>query len=824
MSCLRVWFALVAAVPLFCVAAGNPPPPTVRLATDAAVRIENDDARMQFVTFDALEGGYVETVNEHAERVAGDNSIGFRLVRGAVLGAGRATLRGDPKGMRLNHDFIAHTELRLGAIGYLLKLRAAPFAGLEWKADDQPGVFPAKPERTSLGGGEGLRNFSFAFRGGHVWTLAFAKPVRYTVIDARRHGRDEFEVRFATDERVNLLVGKGTSATCLLSCSAGKAVGGARDFCGIWEGKDWVKLTVVDGIRPTSALDFIRSPIRKTPAGSEGRLQSTTNGTFRFARREEEVRFFGCRASESRFYVDRKKGSKKDLDYPKDLSRYGYNAIRVKHPEARILKLGVKGLQCDDELASRFDQFMANAAREGLYTFFEPCSPRQWKWSDLALPAPGGKDPSPALAAALCLADSRATEAWKRVMREFYGRKNKVVRKNYPEDVAIPLVVPLSDSTPLGVWNDLRTLPFMRAAYGQWLAAKRRQNPDFMKDRVCEEQDFNIMPLHEQRAGSIRLFLAEAEANGLGRMREYFTSLKGKALVGLDGGAWGYRDVAPVRAKGGDFTCESFAIDPPRALGERGSAPWRISNLNPLSFWRVPGSIANHDQCGVPFCLTSWTSQGPSCWRAATGLLVGAWAGKRGWDGVWNATDPLADPMTAVLDRAVYALYARGDMTPAAPEDALKIEKGALVVKTPRTVGGFTPDSNGQILVGPLSARLKGAMGAVWVSSLTDAPVEKSRRLLLVHLTEMQTAGTLFADARRDLMMRRGTGPMLVRDGTAEIELATEKPFAFKVYPLVSDGTRLSRIPSEAHDGCLRFTAAVRGAKNAQYMYELVRD
>ena len=152
------------------------------------------------------------------------------------------------------------------------------------------------------------------------------------------------------------------------------------------------------------------------------------------------------------------------------------------------------------------------------------------------------------------------------------------------------------------------------------------------------------------------------------------------------------------------------------------------------------------------------------------------------------------------------------------------IKDGALTVRTERTVGGFSPKPDGQVVAAPLAVKLKGARAAVWVSSLTDAPVASSKKLLLTHLTEMQRDGTLFADSRGDLLMREGRGAALLRDGSASIELALEKASAFRVYALSPDGLRQSKIPTEVRDGVLAFTADVRGAKGAQYLYELVRD
>ena len=798
-------------------------PPTARIGTDAAVRLDGDDARLQFVLFESFRGRYLEMLNEKAERVSSDNAINFRFVRSAkkVVGAGRATLRAAKDAVDYRADFTSHVDLKAESVGFVLRLRGEPFAGAKWTADGKDSVFPAKSVHTLVGEGT-ARAFAIDFPGKRTWTITFPVPVQFVVNDTRRQAKGEFEMRFAYGGKVRLGVGKGGGGSCTLSSSAGKVEPSARDFHGVGEGKTWVKLASVSGVRQSSVLDFSRMPTRRAPAGMDGALSATTNGQFRFARRPEAQRFFGCRMSTSRLFAEKDA----TVAHVKELARFGYNSVRLKSAEQKLLKQGPRGWQCDPELAPRLDQLVVSAAREGLYTFYDILTPRQWTWGELRIPAPGGDEPSPALSAALFFCNQNALGTWRDAASVLYGRKNKIGSKTYPQDAAVPLVSLFSDGSAFNAWGELRALPFLREEYDGWLKAKRAKEPDFMKDAVCESMDLSVMPLNETKAASLRLFLAERETDALEQMRRHCESFKTKALLGSTLGAWQYRDVAIRRMAALDFTVEDLALDPPQKMGEKRTAPWRIDNTNPLAALgaSIPGSIGWREKKGKPFLMGGWSASEPSAWRAASGLLVGAWAGKHGWDGVWREGEPTDDPFAAANERAVWALFARGDMSEDAPDDALVIKDGALTVRTARTVGGFSPKADGEIVAAPMAAKLKGARAAVWVSSLTEASVGTSKRLLLTHLTEMQSEGTLFADSRADLLMRQGAGAKLVRDGSATIELAVEKASAFRVYPLTSDGLRLARIPSEAKDGILTFVATVRGPKGAQYLYELARD
>ena len=798
--------------------------PSARLGTDAAVRLDGDDARLMFVLFTGADSRHcLETLNEKAEKVAPDRSITYRFVRSSrnVVGSGRAVLKESGKGVSVAHEFTAHSDLKSETPGFILKLRASAFAGAAWSADGKPGLIPAKPEHTTVADGE-VKSFAVTFPGGRKWTVTFPKQVKYAVLDTRRQEFDEIECCFFCGPKLKLPSGKGGSASCELTASDGKVQPGIRDFHGIGPGERWVALDVASGIRPASALDFTRAPSRKAPAGTDGRLIVTTNGEFRFSRSSGATqRFFGCRVELTDLFTDKQSATA----YTKNLAALGYNAIRLSRYDSRLTSEGPRGLQCNPDQVKQFDQLVAGAARDGLYSFFDIMYRRDFRWSELGIAAPGGESPSTDLCSALCLCDDRALEAWKRLATTVYGRKNKVGRKTYPEDAAVPVVSALADGSAFGDWGNLRTLPFMRDKYGEWLAACRKKNPDFMTGAVCEKDAFGELSIYDQRAASIRRFLAECETNTVAKMKAHLLSLKSKALLGATLGHLYFQDVAPLRRAAGDFSTATFSFDPPRHLGEKYSLPYRIDNLNPLLKGSpVSSAVAWHECSDRPMCVTSWLAPGPSAWRAMSGLLVGAWAVKHGWDAVLRDGDPLDDPFAAAAERAVFALYARGDFPKDAADDAMTIEKGALTLKTPRTAGGFSPEAEGRIVAAPLAVTLKGSRAAVWVSSLTDAPITTSKRLLLTHLTEMQRAGTLFADSRADLMMRRGTGPLVLRDGSAEIELAVEKPSAFKVYALATDGTRAAKIPTDMKDGVLTFTACVRGQKNAQYVYEITRE
>ena len=160
---------------------------------------------------------------------------------------------------------------------------------------------------------------------------------------------------------------------------------------------------------------------------------------------------------------------------------------------------------------------------------------------------------------------------------------------------------------------------------------------------------------------------------------------------------------------------------------------------------------------------------------------------------------------------------------PPAGDGAITLDKtsGMIVIKTPRTCGGFT--ESGTVDAGALSFTVSDTAATVWVSSLDGQPVTQSARLLLTHLTDVQNTGIRYAQQSRKTLLAWGGKPHLVRNGKAGIRLAVKPAQQHHVYPLATSGRRLAEIPARETGGWLTFTAAVdANPDTATMLYEIV--
>ena len=115
-------------------------------------------------------------------------------------------------------------------------------------------------------------------------------------------------------------------------------------------------------------------------------------------------------------------------------------------------------------------------------------------------------------------------------------------------------------------------------------------------------------------------------------------------------------------------------------------------------------------------------------------------------------------------------------------------------IQTARTVGGVVPA--GQSLeAGPLTVHVTDARAAIWVSSLDGQPVSKSRRLLLVHLTDGQNTGMRYTAQDRRILEDWGHLPYLIQRGAAQVTLAHEAAKDLRAWRLDTAGNRVASVP-----------------------------
>ena len=154
-------------------------------------------------------------------------------------------------------------------------------------------------------------------------------------------------------------------------------------------------------------------------------------------------------------------------------------------------------------------------------------------------------------------------------------------------------------------------------------------------------------------------------------------------------------------------------------------------------------------------------------------------------------------------------------------EILIDASRDVMVLDTPRTAGGYAPEG-ATIETDAVTVHLDQTYGTVWVSSIDDQPIRQSKRLLLVHLTDLQNSGIHFGEKARQTLFRWGGLPHLVHDGTATVRVKLAEAGQAKVWELATSGRRVAPVPTKVEDGELVITVTARNASGkARMLYEV---
>ena len=133
------------------------------------------------------------------------------------------------------------------------------------------------------------------------------------------------------------------------------------------------------------------------------------------------------------------------------------------------------------------------------------------------------------------------------------------------------------------------------------------------------------------------------------------------------------------------------------------------------------------------------------------------------------------------------------------------LKQRVLVIDTDRTeaLQGFLADA-GKVSTRDLAAQASTVFCAIVVSSLSDAPIRSSERLLLTAVGRAENSGFAYS-VTRSKRLAAGTGPILIDPVQAIIGLRHERR-DLAVVPITAAGERLPPLSSSYADGWLTFT------------------
>ena len=689
-----------------------------------------------------------------------------------------------------------------------------------------------------------------AFRDAHgreTFALVFPEPADILVQDSRGWKCPWFELRILLGHRfsggktvemgLRLILPKGEPVELN---PPGKYVPGASE--------QWRPIAFPSKVEPGSAVDFTTFAVSHAPAGKYG-YAVVRDGHFEFEKLPGvPQRFYGINVCYGDCYPDSPEKADGMVSY---FAACGYNAIRIHHYDFKVT-VGKGGVVPDESLLRRMDSLVDACVRHGLYITTDLFCSRGHSvaWRDVGIDADGTIDWS---YKAMAILHAGTTENLKQFTRNFLCHRNVYTGRRLADEPALSWISLINEGmlahhpTPKA---GTTAYAVMSGIWKNWLEKKHAEGAfaDVSCDLPAEARARDDTPVSR----ALRAFYAEKEASFAATMRRFLREGIGcKALLTSLNSGVPPTEYAAFRQANFDYTDTHYYWDHPTTLP--GGAPFGLpagcqhDGMNPLCTpYRAHRTGARLP--GQPLTVTEFHYCPPGRFRGFSGMLTGANAAHDAWSGAWRfgwggrpgVCAPLddrplrswfelgTDPVALAGERVAAMLFLRGDLqagtAPFGEGDGIAIDSidGTISVTTARTCGGYRPF--GVIDAGSLRADVGTEGACVWVTSLTDAPISGSSRLLLAHQTDGTDSGMVFRDGRRIQIERWGRLPHLLRAGRADVSVAVREG-AWRVYALDATGRRQKEVPSTRRDGRLAFQADVSiRPDDATIFYELTCD
>ena len=732
-----------------------------------------------------------------------------------AMGEGRLAVHSTASGaVVVSNRVVFSAANTLQTACFRLRLPRRLFKDGIWRLDQKTGVWPTVTTET-------VREASFTLPAAHEeLTFRFDEPVQVRFQDDEKAKTDTYSVWFGRLSSQKVKPGDVWSLAYTLSARTPMTLSTASKVV-IGEGPSWIPVDFRSSIQKDSALDLSSLIRAEAPAGRHGWLKNV-DGHFAFSDAPaRKVRFYGLNLCSTANFPAHAEAD----ELAERFCRLGYNAIRIHHHDAGLAwKSGTEVF--DAEKLDRLDYFLSRLFAKGLYVTTDLYVSRPVTWAELGLPSPdGAKTPARQAVKGVLMMTEEGYANWWGFARAFLEHVNPYTGRAYKDEPGMPLLALINENPITMGWHELRTYPFVQKMW---------------KDRFGTD-DCARIPEGDKR---LNVFAAEVEDRFFKRGKTDLVRIGAKALLtDISCGAQN-AEFARVRQENYDFTDLHFYIDHPEFLTDtRWTPPQRVGGENPFRSKRLRPFFLREDVKTplLPFTSTEWSFVGPGRYRGAGGMATGAAAALNDWGGAWRFAyahglgtalksrgyvgcfDVASDPAQQLADRASILLFLRGDLASGDSRGCrLDSSDGSLTIDTPRTCGGFR--ERGTIETASLTVKLGDTAGSVWASSLDAAPLAQSKRILVTHLTDVQNAGTTFADPGRSILMGLGKGGLRALDGTAEVALKLDEPRYYRVHRLALDGERRGHVPARVLNGRLVFTARVAAPDDkACFLYEVVR-
>ncbi len=635
--------------------------------------------------------------------------------------AGGGTLRGvaiftptAEGSLTCRYEFTPERNVKLDTLAISSAIPIKLLAGRAWKTNTASGIFPDKNGRPTLLSGEN-KSLEITLDSG---ALKFEMPDGMSVMlqDDRRWAVQNFLLHIGFTDPLEIEAGKTRVVEFTLSGAQPLTVRPDMPIV-LAADAEWAPLPNVElDIQPDSALDFSKQGWHDAPAGKHGYVLAK-GPNFEFEKTPgKKQRFVGVNLSfdgnvppveHAERFADR-------------LMRLGYNAIRIHHYETPLLKGSPDSTTLNPEAMARFDFFMAELIKRGIYLSTDLYVSRNVTWKEIGEDKPGTIEMQEFKS--LLYVHKGAQENFKTFARNFLTHVNPHTGRSYAQEPALSWISIVNEGNFSNIPKFLEH-PLWRTAWAKWITDKQAIDPAFVGIPDSLSTDFNVNTGGKHLA-AFQIFLAETEGNFVRKWSAFLRDeLKCLALVSNQNG-WGKLNVADhlPRATTYDYIDEHTYADHPIYLWRPSRNAFALANTNPiindLTAGRDTSFVRHLDK---PLTISEWNYCRPSKRRGLGGILMGGFAAQQDWAGLWRYSyshasdmddaftprsfDIIGDPLGQASERAVLTLFMRGDLEPHTNTVAIHFKSDELT--TPREKAFPWPEPPGWR---PIHQKAKGGI------------------------------------------------------------------------------------------------------------------
>ena len=186
-----------------------------------------------------------------------------------------------------------------------------------------------------------------------------------------------------------------------------------------------------------------------------------------------------------------------------------------------------------------------------------------------------------------------------------------------------------------------------------------------------------------------------------------------------------------------------------------------------------------------------------------------------------NSRKNIASGVARVLNQL--GLMQNGTAVSSTKEIRLTPADKQLTVITSRSEGLVQAKASNSGKV--LSVRNNSVFSAIFAGSIDNRPLQESRRILLLHLTDVKGEyAKITTKNGKTLIYKWGNHPYLLRRGTADVSLVNTASGKAVLYAVGLSGKRLEKVPFTEKNGILSFRMDNTRNQNAVFAYEFLRE